>query len=380
MKVLIDYVMNHVHSDSPTWQQHMDYFFPLSDFGQTCVCHDGPSSDPCTWNSPTHACWFTSYLPTMDFDNMAPRQFSVSNMIYWIQSFGADGFRLDATKQINTQWITDARAALTTQIESVTKQHVYLVGEYFDNGNRDAIKSEVDPCKMLDGQFDFPLRQYILNNLLMRNGSLKDLIGFMDSNTGYYGAGLMSTFVGNQDVGRAIHFADDTPAWSAGDSGGGQAWQSPPFGQPTTTNAYERLALAFGLLLTNRGVPLIYYGDEIGLAGAGDPDNRRFMPWSGYSAGQQLVLDRVQKAGAFRAAHSALRRGDRVTLSSTDDTWAYRMSDGADVVYVVLNRSDSQQSVGGLPPGTTWKDAVTGDSVTGPTVSVPARSFRLLAP
>ena len=50
-------------------------------------------------------------------------------------------------------------------------------------------------------------------------------------------------------------------------------------------SAYERLALAMAVTLTNRGVPLIYYGDEIGLPGAGDPDNRRLMQWSGYRPG-----------------------------------------------------------------------------------------------
>jgi hypothetical protein len=113
------------------------------------------------------------------------------------------------------------------------------------------------------------------------------------------------------------------------------------------------------------------------MPGAGDPDNRRFMQWSGYSAGQSELEMRVEKLGAFRAAHSALRRGDRVTLSVGADTWAYSMTDGSDKVYVVLNRSDSSQSVGGLP-SSSLTDAVSGQSFTGPTVTVPARSFLLL--
>jgi glycosidase len=379
MKVLIDYVMNHVHEDSPTWMQHMDWFFPLMDFGKTCVC--GSSGDQCDWNSPTHACWFTTYLPTFDFDQTVSRQFSVGNMIYWIQQFGADGFRLDATKQIPNSWITDARAALTSQIETVTNQHVYLVGEYFDNGNRDVIKAQVDPCKMLDGQFDFPLRQAILGNILERYGSMTDFAAYMDSNTGYYGAGLMSTFVGNQDVGRSIHFAEDTPVWSdTADSGGAQAWLSTPLAQPTSTNPYERLAVAFGIVMTNRGVPLIYYGDEIGMAGGGDPDNRRFMNWNtaGYNAGQQTLLGRLKKLGALRAAHTALRRGDRTTLHVDNDTWLYKMVDGADVVYVGVNRADNAATISGLPGGKALTDGIYGDTINGTSVSIPARGIRVM--
>ena len=384
MKVLIDYVMNHVHSDSPTWTSHTNtsdgWFFPLQDFGKSCLC--GSSGDQCDWNSSTHACWFTSYLPSFDFDNATPRQFSVENMIYWIQNFGADGFRLDATKQINPQWILDARVALTSQIESVTKQHVYLVGEYFDNGNRDAIKALVDPCAKLDGQFDFPLRQAILGNLLERYGTMNDFVAYMDSNTGYYGDGLMSTFLGNQDTPRTIHFADNTPAWSnTGDDGSAQAWQSPGFAQPTSVNAYQRMSVALAVLFTNRGVPLIYYGDEIGIAGAGDPDNRRFMSFdaTGYNAGQKLLLDRVQKLGAMRTAHTALRRGDRTTLYVDNDAWVYKMVDGADVVYVGINRSDSDKTVSGLPGGKSLKDGISGDTITGTTMTVSARGIRVLA-
>jgi glycosidase len=155
-------------------------------------------------------------------------------------------------------------------------------------------------------------------------------------------------------------------------------------GRPGTvaeTEAYERMALAMAVLLTNRGVPLIYYGDEIGLAGAGDPDNRRFMDWNaaGYNDGQKLLLDRTQKLGLARKAHSALRRGTRTTLSLADNTWAYKMVDGSDTVYVILNRSDSAQSVGGLPTGN-FTDQISGATVSGPSVMVPARGVRVLTP
>ena len=147
----------------------------------------------------------------------------------------------------------------------------------------------------------------------------------------------------------------------------------------TELEAYQRMGLAMAVLLTNQGVPLIYYGDEIGLAGAGDPDNRRFMDWNsaGYNAGQQFLLDRHKKLGAARKAHSALRRGTRTTLALTDDTWAYKMVDGSDVVYVLLNRSDSVKSVSGLPSGN-FTDLLTGEAVSGPASMVPARGSRVL--
>jgi hypothetical protein len=103
------------------------------------------------------------------------------------------------------------------------------------------------------------------------------------------------------------------------------------------------------------------------------------MQWTGYSAGQQLLLGRVQKLGTIRAAHPALRKGTRATLSSGTDTWAYSMTSGSDVVYVAVNRGDSSQAVGGLP-SSKLTDQMTGDVFTSSTINVPARSARILTP
>jgi glycosidase len=377
IKIILDYAMNHVHQDSPTYKAHTNdgWFNPLMVNGQACVC----GTAACPWDGPAaKTCWFRDYLPDFNFGNAQARKFSVDNLVSWIQGYGIDGFRLDAVKHIETSWITDVRARMTSEIESVTKQHVYLVGETF-TGDQSLIKSFVDPCQQLDGQFDFPLRAALDSAVLMRQGSMQDLIKFMDQNVSYYGDAVMSTFIGNHDVPRSIHLAEDTPAWTDPWAGGKErAWTNQPT-QPAGTSAYERLAVAMGILETNRGVPLIYYGDEVGMAGAGDPDNRRFMQWDSYSAGQQALLGRLKKLGALRGAHSALRRGDRTTLFSDADGWVYKMIDGADVVYVAVNRSDAAKTMGGLPSGA-LTDGVSGDVLSGPNIAVPARTIRVLTP
>ncbi len=113
------------------------------------------------------------------------------------------------------------------------------------------------------------------------------------------------------------------------------------------------------------------------MPGGGDPDNRRMMAWSGYSVGQQLVQTHLKKLGAIRAAHPALRKGSRASIASDTDTMVYSLSLGKDVVHVAVNRSDSAKSVSGLPSGA-LKDELSGATVNGPTVSVPARSGMIL--
>jgi glycosidase len=374
LKVLFDYAMNHVHKDSPVYAQHPDWFWPLSDDKvQNCVCGQG-----CSWDDAELAkrCWFTDYLPDFNFNNADARKFSVDNAVQWIKDTGIDGFRLDAMKHIETSWLTDLRARVTAEIEPTSGQHFYMVGETF-TGDKGLIKSYVDPQSKLDGQFDFPLRMQVASTMLLRQGSMKDLDGFLGQNDTFYGAGLMSTFIGNHDIPRAVHLAEDTPVWGDQWSDGkDRSWNNLP-GQPGGAGAYERLGNTFTLLLTMRGVPLIYYGDEVGLAGGGDPDNRRMMQWSGYNAGQQSLFTHIKKLNAIRKDHAALRRGTRQTIFVSDEVLAYKMSTAGDTVYVAINRGDGDQPAEGLPAGA-LEDLLTGEALSGPGVTVKARSARVL--
>lgn len=380
LKVILDYAMNHVHKSSPVYAQHQDWFWPLNDGSvSNCTCGGG-----CSWEGAQgKRCWFTDYLPDFNFQNPDARKFSVDNAVQWIKDTGVDGLRLDAVKHVEDAWVTDLRERVAAEIEPATGEHFYLVGETF-TGDQSLIKYYVNPA-MLDGQFDFPLRSRLLRSVLMRAGdaasTMKSLDGFLAANEAVYGAGIMSTFLGNHDVPRPIHFAEDSPLWGTGDGaewadGKDKAWSGTP-ALPSGTSAFERVANAFTILYTSKGIPLLYYGDEVAMPGGGDPDNRRMMQWSGYSPGQMLVQARLKKLGAIRAAHPALRKGTRTSVSSDDDTLVYRMSLGQDVVHVAVNRSDSPKSVSGLPAGA-LKDELGGGSVNGPSIMLPARSSVIL--
>lgn len=382
LKVILDYAMNHVHISSPVYQQHQNdgWFWPNqnpNNSSQNCVCGQG-----CSWNPPEgERCWFTSYLPDFNFTNQAARDFSVQNAIWWAEQTGADGYRLDAVKHIDISWFYAIRTKAITDLEAPdpTRPHVYMVGETY-TGDRDLIKKYISPS-LLDGQFDFPLREKVIRAVLMKADKMSDLKGFIDDNDNFYGASaIMSTFIGNHDVPRIINFAVDPPNnWSdPWYNGANNAWSNQP-SLPSGTSAFERLSVAFGVLYAIKGIPLMYYGDEIGMPGGGDPDNRRMMQWSGYSTGQQLLLDRVKKLGQARGAHEALRRGSRTTITANDDVWAFKLTTANDTVCVVLNRSDSTQQVGGVS-GCPSKDAIGGGTYNGATIQAPARSVLILTP
>ena len=92
----------------------------------------------------------------------------------------------------------------------------------------------------------------------------------------------------------------------------------------TQPEMIETLSLIHAFTFTQPGVPLLYYGDEIGLAGDGDPDNRRMMNFEPYlSENQRTMLSNTQGIVQARNSSVALRRGAHQTLWVDDSLYIY---------------------------------------------------------
>lgn len=403
LKVLFDYAMVDIHTSSQVYKNNPSWFTPF------CQC--GDTAAGCS-NYNDYKCWFAPYLAHFDFTNSsAARDYSVNAALGLVKQYENDAFRLDAIKQVDPSWLASLRPQLTTYEGQVADggvtQHFYMVGETYDFDDMAYIRSFINPSTGLDGQFDFPLRYRIVDTMLLRDtaagldypiadGSpwtfssppgMTGLQKFMDFNDSFYPSdAVMSTFVGNQDLPRSIHFGEETvPSWLGSNdqdalttSGSNNAWTGEP-GPETDTNAYERLANAFAVLFTTKGAPLLYYGDEIGLPGAGDPDNRRMMQWTGYTTAQQTLHDRLAKLLQIRGKHPAMRRGTRLTLSVDVDLWVFSetttVGTATDTVYVAINRSDNPKTASGIPAG--LPELVTGTGMSTGSDAVPARQTRV---
>jgi glycosidase len=357
--------------------------------GETICNWDGKVDKNLNIDLPTigERCWFQGYLPHLNYKD-APgatpnpaRDYSLDAAERFISEVGADGFRLDAVKHIDRAWYTELRTRLEARGSA---EHFYLVGETYDFNQRYNLDRFIDPATALDGQFDFPFRAQAARAVLKRdeNVGLDVLAHFMETNDEYYGCGaVMSTWLGNHDVGRPIHIAEGL--WDQYSDAKDRAWTNQPQ-QPTTPEPYERLATGFAVMMTNPGAPLIYYGDEFGLAGGGDPDNRRvfFDNAGNYNANpQQLILNaRLKAYTKIRAEHSSLRRGVRTTLTASKDVWVYKMSntDGTDEVFVAINRSDTAASSCGDLPAGAYTDLVTNTDKQGESLTIDPRSALIL--
>ncbi len=382
MKVLFDYVMNHVDIESGLYKARVGQGWFAQYNGQTVLCSGDPVCGGECWNHDPWGtkCAFTDYLPAFDFDNADARAWSINDAAWWAKEYGIDGYRLDAIKHVPLSWLTELRARLTSEFPSPAGDRFYLVGETYTWDDYGVLKKYVDPATMLDGQFDFPFRKQLCRAVLSKEASLQDFSSWMSQNDGRYGVGaLMSTWIGNHDIPRVIHAANGQAGCEEG-SHTGNAW-TPNYGQPSDAAPYERLAVAFAIMLTSPGIPMIYYGDEIGLAGGGDPDNRRPMPWNDaeLNAHQKDLRTKVSKLATIRGENKALTRGSRSTLFADADAWVYRMggcSPDASSIVVAVNRGDASKTVN-VPAGD-YTDLFAGAAHAGGSVALPARGFVVL--
>ena len=357
MKVIADLVLHHVHELHPWWKEHRDWFGTLD-------LPDGRKNLR-LWDEQQFTTWFEPYLPSFDFSKDAPVRALIDNSIWWANTYKLDGFRLDAVKHILPSFWWKFRAALREQVKRPADSPLYLVGETFKD--RAGIMSFVGP-NMLDGQFDFPLYDQIRETLGENKGDLTALDDALTASEKVYGKEtLMSPLIGNHDKGRFMAYADGDLPTAHGEKEEEVGWKNPP--TVNDPKNYTKLELAQALLMAIDGVPMVYYGDEIGMTGAGDPDNRRDMRFGDkVTPDEDRVLENFRKLGALRQRHPALRYGSRRTLTAGHDLYAFARAQLADRVVVLFNRATNEsqfdlQVSPELADGD-YVDALSGNKVT----------------
>ena len=378
IRVLVDLVANHLHDSNPLVGQHPD---------------DGWFNGyyQCGFDEAPLTCWFESYLPDLNYEVDDAVEAMTDMALWWIREADLDGFRIDAVKHMQDNFVRTLRHKIGRSVETTPGSVFWMVGETFAGGwgggtgpNETSIKKYINP-DMLHGQFDFPLYWRILRVFARDDEPPLHVADLLEQSQGYYGSqAVMSRFLGNHDLPRFIsHATGDIPdVWGNGSKEIG--WDNPPQA-PTSSEPYERLALAFSLLFTVQGVPLVYYGDEIGLPGAGDPDNRRMMTFDGWSADQQKLYAHIGALAKVRAGHATLRRGSFATVHTDDAVLAFLRSGESGPVLVALNRSGAERTVSlAAPSDGEWSDGLTGATFTAVggsvEVSIGPWGARILAP
>jgi glycosidase len=329
IKVIQDQVANHTgpahpwvaDPPTPTWF-HGTAARHLDETWQTWTIAD-PHAPPALRESTLDG-WFIDILPDLNQDDPEVARYLVQNALWWVGMTGLDGIRQDTLPYVPRRFWAEWSAAIRREYPGLS-----IVGEmwdgdpslvsFFQGGARrfDGVDSGIDAL------FDFPLF-FPLRRAFAEGKPLKEVATMLGHDHLYGDARRLLTFTGNHDTPRFMN-------------------------EPGAT--IEGLQLAFTFLLTARGMPMIYAGDEIGLPGGGDPDNRRDFPggWpgdardafseAGRTPAEQAVFDRVRRLARLRAELPALRRGDHVSLAVTDQAYAFARVGGGEPVVVAINNA-----------------------------------------
>lgn len=340
IKVIQDQVANHVGSQHPwaanppldnwfhgTLQNHERNRF------QNSVLLSPHSNTPAVRNVLDG--WFSDDLPDMNQDEPEVARYEIQNSLWWVGMTGIDGIRQDTIQYMPRTFIRELSDALRRQY-----RNMWMVGEVFEvdaahtaffiGGHKgwDGIDTR------LDSVFDFALWGASIGVFTNKKpvSALRDQLKY---DALYPDASRLTTLTNNHD----------TPRFMSLDGA-----------------SLEGAKLHVAFMLTVRGIPQLYAGEEIAMEGEGDPDNRRDFPGgfpgdtrnafvaAGRSATEQEMWQWTRDWIALRRTHSSLRKGLLIDLFYDDDSYVYARKDMNETVIVAINRSSEAKTIS-VPAG-----------------------------
>jgi len=330
MNVILDYVAHHVHQDHPLYKQKPEWTTPL-------YLPDGTMNTE-KWDEHRLTTWFDTFLPTWKFADHALVEALTDTAMYWVENYDLDGFRHDATKHINEDfWRT-----LTKKVKGYQAEHpertLYQIGETY--GSPELISSYISSGQM-DAQFDFNLYDAAVDAFAKPETNFSNLQRVLNESMSYYGSHhLMGNITGNQDRARFISYADGSVQFSEDAKLAG--WTRDI--QNRDTAGYNNLEMLMTFLMTTPGVPCIYYGDEIGMPGGNDPDNRRMMHFNDWNSPQEKLQAATQKLVNLRRTNMALTYGETEILFNEKGVLVIGRRYFDSVAMIVLNKGLSTET------------------------------------
>lgn len=323
LNVILDYVANHLHINSPVLQEHPDWTTEL-------YLPDGRKNIG-LWDGETRlTTWFDEHIPTLDTRREEVCDPMTDSALHWVRNFDFDGFRHDACKHIPLNYWR----MLTHKMKSqMPERNLWQIGETY--GDVELIGSYVK-TGMIDSQFDFNLYHTSRDVIVDTTRSMLDIVNTVKESEAAYGSHhTMGNITGNHDKPRFISLAGgDMSLWCPDDKAEG--WHR-EVGVGDMDKGHAGLLLLKAIITTVPGVPCIYQGDEYGVPGANDPDNRDMMSFEGYGDYEMKQYAATQALLKERRQSMPLMYGDIRTLYADDSVWVFARNYMGDWAVVAIN-------------------------------------------
>ena len=359
IKIIQDQVANHVGSQHPwvsdpplenwfhgTLAQHQ-----LNKFRNSALL--SPHSNPLEFRNVLDG-WFNDDLPDMNQEEPEVARYEIQNALWWVGVTGIDGIRQDTIQYMPRFFIRDLSNALHRQYPKL-----WMVGEVFE---RDAAhtayfigghtgRDNIDT--KLDSVFDFALWNASLL-VFTDKAPVRFLRDQLKYDALYPDASKLTVLANNHDTPRFLSL-----------EGGNRAG--------------AMMHIAF--ILSVRGIPQLYYGEEIAMEGKDDPDNRRDFPYgfppkprndlrlaatAGRNLKEEQMLGWTRQWIRLRRENAAIRSGRLIDLFYDDNVYVFARQLKNETVIVAINRHHQESRVT-VPAGSIGlKDGVTLQPVTRP--------------
>ncbi len=322
--VILDGVFSHTGADSI-------YFDRFGNYGGKGAWNN-PNSRYKYWyhfddKEPAgYKCWWgVKDLPEVDENNLMFRQMICGDngvLAKWLRA-GASGWRLDVADELPDNFIRNIRKRVKAEGEDNV-----LLGEVWEDASNKISFDERRGFLLgdeLDSTMNYPLRKILLdyvNYTITGSEALAHLMSLKENYPpeNYYGA---LNLIGSHDRARILSMMGCDEDYDA---------------------AVRKVKMLTTLQYSLPGVPCIYYGDEAGMFGGEDPENR-----SGYIWGRENrdIRSHFQNLGVYYHSHAVLKDGDFIPVSGTendDDILAFIRRNQDEQILVIANRSHESKT------------------------------------
>lgn len=323
--IILDGVFSHTGADSRYFNRYDRY--------PTLGAYQSPSSPYYAWYRFRHypddyeSWWGVRDLPNVEENVPSYRAFIFeeegSVVRYWLRR-GIKGWRLDVADELPDDFIRDLRAAMHREDAAAV-----LIGEVWEDASHKISYGQRRRYLLgeeLDGTMNYPLRTIFCDFVQGYRNSDQTTAALLTLMENYPppAQSAMMNLLGTHDTVRILtQLAGGRRTEVAEDN-----WRK----------AQRCLRLLVLLQMTFSGVPAVYYGDEAGLEGGGDPDNRRPFPWGEEDA---ALLDYYRQLIGWRREYAVLTTGELTFLpTSISSLLVYRRSLAAEEIVVAVNRGE----------------------------------------
>lgn len=317
------------------------------------------------------AWWGVPSLPETDEGNESFSEFITGKdgvIRHWLK-LGIMGWRLDVADELPDSFLDRIRSAMKAE-----NPEAFLLGEVWEDASN-KISYGVRRRFLRGGQLDSVMNYVFANAIIdfIRNSDAAKLCEAVEDLMENYpkeSVHLLMNHIGTHDTARAV-----TMLGRADDYIGDRAWQSKYRLSPEEKEmGIKRLKIAAVLQYTLPGVPSLFYGDEAGIEGFGDPFCRATYPWGS----ENIELIEFYKAlGKTRRKAEALKKGDFNAHIAENDVFAFIRRDGKHSVLVAVNRGENENEIS-LPQDFLSAKSVFGSKPTGDKLTLPPFGYSII--